>query len=131
LDQTVAPRAHAAIKRNQVESSLCLELLVQQGFKLVLNKRQAVLHRLGGVNKQADVVLEDGAEEEARAAGEPGDAFLVLVEGGSEAGLVGAVQVGRDVDVDDGAVVPEDVGELVAVAGVDELLVRDLVKFIF
>jgi len=41
------------------------------------------------------------------------------------------VQVGRDVDVDDGAVVPEDVGELVAVAGVDELLVRDLVKFIF
>jgi hypothetical protein len=40
------------------------------------------------------------------------------------------VQVGRDVDVDDGAIVPEDVGELVAVAGVDELLVRDLVKLI-
>ena len=29
-------------------------------------------------------------------------------------------------DVDNGAVVPEDVGELVAVAGVDELLVGDL-----
>lgn len=122
LNHSIAPRCHATVERHQIEAGLWLELLGYEDAQLLLDKVQADLHGLGGVDEDADVVFGDGAEEFSWAFAQPVDALLVLFHGDVDALLVVAMQLGCDVDVNYGAVVPENVCELVAVAGVDKFL---------
>ncbi len=109
-----------------MKKNLVAELLGDEGGELLLDKVEARPHRVRGVDQNAEVAFGQGAEEFAGAAAQPGESLLVEGEGGVEPLLVASVQVGRDVHVDDWAVVPEDVRELIAVAGVDELFARYL-----
>lgn len=129
LNHSIAPRCHATVERHKIEAGLWLELLGYKDAQFLLDKVQADLHRLGGVDEDADVVFGDGAEEFSWTLAQPVDALLVLFHGDLDALLVVAMQIGCDVDVNYGAVVPQNVSELVAVAGVDKFLTWYL-KFI-